>query len=64
MRIEATYKGNYHLYADIDGVERKFILSKNKPEYALIAKTGLMNLTAAQLEVWTRKYFKLETPEI
>lgn len=63
MRIEATYKGNYHLYADIDGVERKFILSKNKPEYALIAKTGLMNLTASQLEVWTRKYFKLETPE-
>ncbi len=24
MRIEATYKGNYHLYAVIDGKERKF----------------------------------------
>ncbi len=33
VSVEQTYKGNYHLLADINGKERKFIIGKNKPEY-------------------------------
>ena len=35
MHVEQTYKGNYHLLANIDGAERKFVISKNKEEFAL-----------------------------
>lgn len=59
MRIEQTYKGNYHLYADVDGKERKFAIGKNKEEFSLIEKTGLTNLTADQLKAMAEKYFKL-----
>jgi len=59
MRIEQTYKGNYHLYADVDGKERKFAIGKNKEEFSLIEKTGLTNLTADQLKAMGEKYFKL-----
>ena len=30
--IEQAYKGNFHLYASIDGRDCKFIIGKNKPE--------------------------------
>lgn len=43
IRIEQTYKGNYHLMANIDGVERKFVIGKNKKEYAEIERTGIAN---------------------
>ena len=58
MRIEQTYKGNYHLYADIDGKERKFVIGKNKEEYLLIEKRGLTNLTDDLLKTMVGKYFK------
>lgn len=32
VSVEQKYKGNYHLLADINGKERKFIIGKNKPE--------------------------------
>ena len=59
MRIEETYKGNYHLYANIDGKERKFVVSKNKDEFSLIKETGLANLTNDQLKAMVIKYFKI-----
>lgn len=59
MRIEQTYKGNYHLYADIDGKERKFVIGKNKKEFSLIEKVGLINLTTDQLKAMVGKCFKL-----
>jgi len=59
MRIEQTYKGNYHLYADIDGKERKFVIGKNKEEFSLIEKTGVSNLTADLLKAMVEKYFNL-----
>lgn len=59
MRIETTYKGNYHLFADIDGKERKFVIGKNKTEFSLIEKTGLTNLSSGQLKTMVEKYFKL-----
>ena len=30
VRIEQTYKGNFHLYATINGNERKFVISKRR----------------------------------
>ena len=41
IRMEQAYKGNYHLLAEIDGKERKFVIGKNKEEFALIEKTGI-----------------------
>ncbi len=59
VRIEETYKGNYHLYADIDGKEHKFVIGKNKDEFSLIRNIGLTNLTADTLKSIVEKYFKL-----
>ena len=57
LRMEQAYKGNYHLLADIDGKERKYVIGKNKEEFALIEKTGLANLTPEQLQAMVEKYF-------
>ena len=54
-----SYKGNFHLLAAINGYERKFVIGKNKVEYALIEKTGIANLTDNQLKAMVEKYFKL-----
>lgn len=59
IRIEPTYKGNYHLCADIDGKEQKFIISRNKEDFSIIEKTGLSNLTADYLTAMVKKYFML-----
>lgn len=59
IRLEETYKGNYHLYAVIDGCERKFVISKNKEEFSLIKKAGVSNITDEQLDMMVCKYFKL-----
>ena len=59
IRIEQAYKGNFHLLATIDGQERKFVIGKNKEEFALIEKTGIANLTDDQLKSMVGKYFKL-----
>ena len=57
LRVEQTYKGNYHLLADIDGKERKYVISKNKPDFALIESTGISNLTPETLRSLAEKYF-------
>ncbi len=59
IRLEEAYKGNYHLYADIDGNERKFVIGKNKEEFSLIKKSGVSNITDEQLNMMACKYFKL-----
>lgn len=59
MHIDQTYKGNYHLYASIDGNERKFVVGKNKEEYPLIEKVGLTNISDELLKSMVEKYFKL-----
>ena len=56
VRIEQAYKGNFHLYASIDGRECKFIIGKNKPEYATIQETGLSNLPESMLRDLVAKY--------
>lgn len=57
--IGQAHKDNFHLLAEIDGKERKFVIGKNKEEYALIEKTGIANLTADQLLAMGEKYFQL-----
>ena len=57
IRIEQTYKGNYHLYATENGKERKFVIGKNKPEHALIQETGITNISDATLCEMLKKYF-------
>ena len=56
IRMEQAYKGNYHLLAEIDGKERKFIIGKNKEEFSLIENTGIANLTPEQLQAMAEKY--------
>lgn len=59
VRIEETYKGNYHLYADIDDVERRFVIGKNKEEFSYIKQTGVANISNGELTKMAEKYFKL-----
>ena len=59
MRVEQTYKGNFHLLANIDGKERKFVIGNNKEEFSMIEKTGITNLKTNQLKTMVEKYFKL-----
>lgn len=49
--------GNYHLYADIDDVERKFVIGKKKNSY--IKQTGVANISDGELTKMAEKYFKL-----
>ena len=54
--LEQADKGNYHLYAMVDGKERKFIIGKNKPEYALIQRIGIDNFPIEDLKDLVEKY--------
>ena len=56
IRIEQAYKGNFHLHATIDGKERKFVIGKNKEEFATIEKTGTSNMTPEQLGALAAKF--------
>lgn len=56
IRLEQAYKGNYHLFANIDGDERKFVISKNKEEYDMISKIGVANVPDEQLVQMVEKY--------
>ena len=57
IRMEQSYKGNFHLLAEIDGHERKFIIGKNKEEFSLIESIGIANLSSDQLKDMVAKYF-------
>ena len=59
IHIEQTYKGNYHLLANIDDIERKFVISKNKEDFAYIEQIGLANLTTEHLKSMVKKLFNL-----
>ena len=58
IRVEQAYKGNFHLLAEIDGKERKYVIGKNKEAFSVIEKTGIANLTAEQLRIMVETYFK------
>lgn len=54
--VEQTYKGNYHLYANIGERQCKVVISKNKEEYSLIEDMGVVNLSDEQLKLLVAKY--------
>lgn len=56
LHIEQMYKGNFHLLVKVDGLERKFIIGRNKEEYSFIESTGIANLPADYLEMLAKKY--------
>lgn len=57
IRLEPTYKGHFHLRANIDGNERKYVIAKNKGEYAFIERVGVTNVPHDFLTAMVRKYF-------
>lgn len=57
VRVEQTYKGNYHLLCEVNGKERKFVITNKKDEYALIDRVGVDNLTKEHLVLLTKKFF-------
>lgn len=59
IRMEQAYKGNFHLLAEIDGQERKFVIGENKEEFSLIESIGMANLSSDQLKGMMEKYFVL-----
>ncbi|MDE6637151.1 MAG: type II toxin-antitoxin system HipA family toxin [Muribaculaceae bacterium] len=54
--IQSSYKGNYHLFASIDGRMLKYILRKNLPDHIQITEKGLSNLTLEDLRSLVTKY--------
>ena len=56
VHIEQTYKGNFHLMANIDGTRRKFVIAKNKEEYSFIESTGPLNLSEEYLAMLVKKF--------
>ena len=59
IRMEQAYKGNFHLLAEIDGRERKFVIGKNKEEFSLIKSMGIAKLSSDLLKGMVEKYFGL-----
>ena len=59
IRIEQAYRGNFHIFATIDGKERKYVINKNKEAFSLIENTGIANLSTEQLIAIVEKSFKL-----
>jgi serine/threonine-protein kinase HipA len=53
--LEQAYKGNIHLYATIDGTLRRWIFRPSMPEYALITKQGIANISQSQLRHWVEE---------
>ena len=60
IRVEQAYKGNFHLFATIDGKERKFVIGKNKDVFKLIEETGVSNLTYEQYVSIIEFCFKMQ----
>ena len=50
VRIETTYKGNYHLLATVDGKALKYIIRKGTPEHDEITETGPLKLTEERIK--------------
>ena len=57
IRIEQQFKGNYHLTATVDGIERNYVIRKKTAEHDEISRTGISNLTEKQLRELVAKFF-------
>ena len=56
LRIEQVYKGNYHLLANVDNKEMKFIFRKGTPEFIMITKYGISQLPETLLKKLAEDY--------
>lgn len=54
--IEEAYKGNYHLLANIDGRECKYILRAGTDEHSFISMKGLSNVSEEEIQALVTKY--------
>jgi serine/threonine-protein kinase HipA len=53
--VEAAYKGNYHLFAIMDGRELKYIIREGKDEHNVITAKGLTNITEEDMKSLVEK---------
>lgn len=58
LRLEQAYKGNYHLYATIDGRERRFVIRQKTDLHHMIASYGMQQLTTEQLQQILEMFMK------
>jgi serine/threonine-protein kinase HipA len=58
IRIEQAYKGNFHLWAEVDGKARKFVFRPGTAEYRHIASTGIAHLNVEILKQVLEKFLK------
>lgn len=56
IRIEQQFKGNYHLFATIDGRKRKFVIRKKTIEHEEISRIGLSHLSVDYLKELVSKF--------
>ena len=56
LRIEQQFKGNFHLFATINGKERKYVIRKRTEDHETISQTGISNLSADYLKALVSKY--------
>jgi serine/threonine-protein kinase HipA len=50
VRVEAVYKGNYHLLASLNGKELRYVFRKGTKEHEIITNKGLANLTEEMMK--------------
>ena len=47
--LEQAYQGNYHLHANIDGRQRKFVIRPKTNSYKIISEYGIINVPKGDL---------------
>ena len=56
IRIVLQFKGNYHLLATIDGMERKYVIRQKTIEHEEISRIGITNLSDEYLKELVEKF--------
>lgn len=57
IRIEEAYRGNYHLLANVNGKERKYVIRKGTDEYQAISCYSTLNIPQEKLRNLVKKLF-------
>lgn len=57
IRIEAAYRGNYHLYALIDGHGKRYVVRKGTPFHNEIESKGMNNISEKTLIQYAKLVF-------
>ncbi len=54
--LEEAYKGNYHLFATVEGNPKRFVIRRQMQEYDLISKQGLSSLLEETLKTVLNRF--------